>query len=189
MNQEELTKLAKDIVKVAHLKGDFLLRSGKKSNEYFDKYRFEALPHILKRVATYSKSFIEEKHEALAGLETGGIPLATALSLESGLPSCCVRKEPKTYGTCQFAEGLDISGKNLLVIEDVVTTGGQLKISIKNLRDSGAIIETALCVILRGHETHTPQAFKEELNVDLKWLFTKEDLLARAAATVRTACV
>lgn len=177
MTKEEKSKLARDIVEIAHLKGDFLLRSGTRSNEYFDKYRFEAQPEILKRIAAYSSSFIENKHEALAGLETGGIPLATALSLESGLPTCFVRKEAKTYGTCQFAEGLEIDNKNLLVIEDVVTTGGQLKASIKDLRGSGATIETALCVILRGDKSEIPRVFKEELGVELKWLFTKEDLI------------
>ena len=177
MTKEDISKLANDIVEIAHLKGDFLLRSGTRSDEYFDKYRFEAKPDILRRVAGFSKSFIEEKHEALAGLETGGIPLATALSLESGLPTCFVRKEAKTYGTCRFAEGLDVSGKNLLVIEDVVTTGGQLKESIKDLRESGAVIETALCVILRGDKQEIPKVFKEELGVELKWLFTKEDLI------------
>ena len=175
MTKEDQNQLAKDIVNIAHLKGDFLLRSGTRSHEYFDKYRFEAVPDILKRVATYSKEFIEEKHDALAGLETGGIPLSTALSLASGLPSCFVRKEAKSYGTCQFAEGLDIRGKNLLVIEDVVTTGGQLKESIKQLRGAKAIIQTALCVIMRGNVNEIPRLFKEELGVDLKWLFTKED--------------
>jgi len=177
MTQEEQSQLAKDIVKIAHLKGDFLLRSGTRSTEYFDKYRFEAMPDILKRVAKYSSEFIEDKHEALAGLETGGIPLATALSLESGLSTCFVRKEAKTYGTCQFAEGIDIKGKNLLVIEDVVTTGGQLKESIKDLRASGAVIETALCVILRGDVEAIPKVFKEDFGVELKWLFTKADLV------------
>ena len=178
MTQEEKSQLAEDIVEIAHLKGDFLLRSGARSNEYFDKYCFEAQPNILKRIASYSSSFIENKHEALAGLETGGIPLATALSLESNLPVCFVRKKAKAYGTCQFAEGLEVKDKNLLVIEDVVTTGGQLKASIRDLRKSGAIVETALCVILRGNETLIPKTFKEDLGIELKWLFKKKDLVA-----------
>jgi len=168
--------LAQKIFNASHLSGDFLLRSGQRSTEYFDKYRFEAQPEILKEIAKESAAFIKEEHEALAGLETGGIPLATALSLESGKAVCFVRKEAKTYGTCQFAEGLEIKGKNLLVIEDVVTTGGQLKESIKDLRDSGAVITTALCVIMRGPKEEIKKAFKDELNVDLHWLFTKEQL-------------
>jgi len=172
--------LAKEIFRASHITGDFLLRSGQRSNEYFDKYRFEAQPQILKKIAKESTSFIEPKHDALAGLETGGIPLATALSLESGKPVCFVRKEAKTYGTCQFAEGLEIKGKNLLVIEDVVTTGGQLKESIKDLRESGAVITTAVCVIMRGPKEEIQQVFKEELGVDLFWLFTKEQLTAES---------
>lgn len=168
--------LAKKIYDISHIKGDFLLRSGKRSNEYFDKYRFEALPEILKEIAKESKNFIKPEHHALAGLETGGIPLATALSLEANIPVCFVRKEAKTYGTCKFAEGIDIKDKNLLVIEDVVTTGGQLVESIKDLKESGAVISDALCVIMRGPKEEIKNKFKTELNVNLHWLFTKEDL-------------
>jgi len=178
MNYNE--ELAREIFKASHITGDFLLRSGQRSNEYFDKYRFEAQPNILKLIAKESVHYIESRHDALAGLETGGIPLATALSLESGKPVCFVRKEAKTYGTCQFAEGLEIKDKNLLVIEDVVTTGGQLKESIKDLRESGAVITTALCVIMRGPKEEIRKTFKEELGVDLFWLFTKEQLTAGA---------
>ncbi len=168
--------LAKKVYDIAHITGDFLLRSGQRSTEYFDKYRFEAEPKILAQIAKESVPFIKPEHIALAGLETGGIPLATALSLESGKPVCFVRKEAKTYGTCQFAEGIDIKDKNLLVIEDVVTTGGQLKESIKDLRSSGAIITDALCVIMRGPKEEIKETFKEELGVELNWLFTKEQL-------------
>lgn len=172
--------LAQEIFKASHITGDFLLRSGQRSTEYFDKYRFEAQPKILQQIAKESVPFIEEKHDALAGLETGGIPLATALSLESGKPVCFVRKEAKTYGTCQFAEGLEVKDQNLLVIEDVVTTGGQLKESIKDLRESGAVITTALCVIMRGPKEKIKKVFKDELDVDLYWLFTKEQLTSEA---------
>lgn len=169
-------ELAKKIFEISHLKGDFLLRSGQRSTEYFDKYRFEAQPQILKEIATESSAYIKDEHDGLAGLETGGIPLATALSLESGVPVCFVRKEAKTYGTCQFAEGFEIKNKNLLVIEDVVTTGGQLVQSIKDLKESGAHITDALCVIMRGPQEEIKTKFKEELGVDLRWLFTKEEL-------------
>lgn len=168
--------LAKKIYDVSRITGDFLLRSGQRSHEYFDKYRFEARPEILKEIAKESKNFIKPEHQALAGLETGGIPLATALSLEANIPVCFVRKEAKKYGTCQFAEGLDIKNKNLLVIEDVVTTGGQLVESIKDLKESGAIISDALCVIMRGPQDEIKNKFKTNLGVNLHWLFTKSDL-------------
>ena len=95
---------------------------------------------------------IPKDTEILAGLEMGGIPIATALSLKSGLPVCFVRKEAKKYGTCQFAEGLDIKGKQVCIVEDVITSGGQVLISAADLRNLGARIENVVCVIHRGGE-------------------------------------
>ena len=86
----------------------------------------------------------------LAGLEMGGIPLATALSLRTGLPMSLVRKEAKAYGTCKLAEGEDIKGKRLCVLEDVITTGGQVVKSVQDLRQQGAVVQDVLCVLLRG---------------------------------------
>lgn len=143
-------ELAKKIVQVAHLTGQFKLRSGTTSSEYFDKYRFEARPELLKEIARQMAPLIPKNTEVLAGLEMGGIPIATALSLETGLPCVFVRKEAKEYGTCQFAEGMDVKGKRLCVIEDVITTGGQVILSTKDLRSLGAVIDTVLCVIHRG---------------------------------------
>ena len=78
------------------------------------------------------------------------MPIATALSLHTGLPAAFVRKEAKTYGTAQLAEGADIVGKRVTVIEDVITTGGQVVISTKQLRELGAIVEHVVCVIDRS---------------------------------------
>ena len=110
------TELAKKIYDVAHLTGEFKLRSGQISHEYFDKYRFEAQPALLREIAKQMVPLIPPGTEVLAGLEMGGIPIATALSLETGLPCVFVRKEAKAYGTCQFAEGLDVKGKKVLVL-------------------------------------------------------------------------
>ncbi len=103
----------------------------------------------------------------------GGIPIATALSLETGIPVVFVRKKAKDYGTCLFAEGIDIVGKKLCVIEDVITTGGQVLTSVQDLRNSNAIIDTVLCTILRGN-ADSPEFKKANLN--LKYLFTGEEL-------------
>ncbi|MGZ3692218.1 MAG: orotate phosphoribosyltransferase, partial [Pseudobdellovibrio sp.] len=84
-------ELAQNIYKVAHLKGDFLLRSGQRSNEYFDKYRFESNPQILKEIAAQMVKLIPPGTEILAALEMGGIPIGTALSLASGIPCVFVR--------------------------------------------------------------------------------------------------
>lgn len=169
----EKNELAKKVFSACYLRGTFKLRSGQVSNEYFDKYRFESQPELLRSVAFHMKNLIPSDTQALAGLEMGGIPIATALSLETGLPVVFVRKTPKEYGTCLFAEGIDIQGKKLCIIEDVITTGGQVLISSKDLRDSGAIIDTVLCAILRG-EKDSPK-FKEA-NLQVKHLFTSDDL-------------
>lgn len=166
-------ELAKKIYDVAHLTGEFKLRSGRISNEYFDKYRFEARPEILREIAKQMAPLIPVGTEVLAGLEMGGIPIATALSLETGIPCVFVRKEAKSYGTCQFAEGYDIKDKKVCVIEDVVTTGGQVVISTGDLRSLGAQIDTVLCVIHRGPEFPEPKL--TEINLDLRPLFRKSD--------------
>ena len=166
--------LAKRIVAVAHLKGTFLLRSGTTSNEYFDKYRFEADPPLLKEIAEGMTKQLPKEFDALAGLEMGGIPIATMLSQFTGKPVRFVRKKAKEYGTCRFAEGGDIRGLRLLVVEDVVTSGGQIVESVRALRGEGAIITEVVCVIDRESGGRENLA-KESLT--LTSLFTKQELL------------
>jgi orotate phosphoribosyltransferase len=146
MNKENL---AAQLYQAAYITGDFLLRSGQRSHEYFDKYRFEAKPNLLRDIAKLMVPMIPKDVEVLAGLEMGGIPVATALSLESGIPVCFVRKEAKKYGTAKLAEGAEISGKRVLIIEDVITTGGQVILSAKDLREAGAVISQVLAVLDR----------------------------------------
>lgn len=166
------SELAQSIYNVAHITGEFLLRSGQTSHEYFDKYRFEAQPQLLKAIVSHMKALIPSDTEVLAGLEMGGIPVATALSLETGLPVAFVRKEAKPYGTCRFAEGLDIENKQVCIIEDIITTGGQVVLSTKDLRSVGAEINHVLCVINRGE---VPNPKLEEIGLNLKSLFTRKD--------------
>lgn len=166
-------ELAQSIYKISHLKGDFLLRSGQRSTEYFDKYRFESQPAILKEIAEQMKKYIPSGTEVLAALEMGGIPIGTALSLATGIPCVFVRKEAKEYGTCQFAEGLDIKNKKVCVIEDVITSGGQVLISTADLRKLGAQIEHVLCVIHRGGEA--AEAKLKDANLTLHPLFLRSD--------------
>lgn len=165
--------LAKKIYEVAHLTGEFKLRSGQVSNEYFDKYRFEAQPLILKEIAKHLAPLIPAGTEILAGLEMGGIPIATALSLETGIPVAFIRKEAKDYGTCQFAEGLDLKGKRVCIIEDVVTTGGQVVLSTADIRSLGAKVDQVLCVIHRGPQFPEPKL--TEVGLTLTPLFKKSD--------------
>ena len=165
--------LARDLYAVSHLIGTFTLRSGAVSNEYFDKYRFESDPELLRRIGEAMASLVPEGTEVLAGLELGGVPLATILAQVTGLPVCFVRKEAKTYGTCQLAEGLELAGRRVTVVEDVVTSGGQVVISCGDLRYRGAVVEHALCVIDR--ESGGPAALAE-IGVELHPLFTMTEL-------------
>lgn len=168
-------ELARKIYEVAHLTGSFKLRSGQTSHEYFDKYRFEAQPDLLREIAKQMAPLIPKGTEVLAGLEMGGIPIATALSLETGLPCAFVRKEAKEYGTCLFAEGAVVKDKKVCVIEDVITTGGQVILSTNDLRSVGAIVNHVLCVIHRGEGKEQKL---QEINLDLIPLMTMKDLKA-----------
>ena len=143
-------QVAKRIYELSHITGEFLLRSGQISNEYFDKYLFEANPEVLNEIAKIMSTLIPEDTEVIAGLEIGGIPVVTAISLNTGMQAAFVRKKAKEYGTCKLAEGADVEGKRVLIIEDVVTTGGAIIDGVRELRKRGAIVDTVLCVIQRA---------------------------------------
>lgn len=115
--------LGRAINAACRLKGSFKLRSGQISAEYFDKYRFEANPDLLRRIAGRMLALTPAAAEFLAGLELGGVPIATAMSLGSGRPVVFVRKAAKDYGTCQAVEGAAVAGRRIVLIEDVITTG------------------------------------------------------------------
>ena len=142
-------ELARRIYEISNLRGEFTLRSGVVADRYFDKYRFEADPVLLAEIAAAMRDLVPSGVDALAGLEMGGIPLVTALSRETGIPVVFVRKVAKEHGTCRLAEGGEIHGRRLLVVEDVVTSGGQILLSATDLRDRGATVERAVCVIDR----------------------------------------
>ena len=150
----ERRELALRIGERCRLTGSFTLRSGQESSTYFDKYLFEADPGLLARVAEQAAPLVPDGTEVLAGLELGGVPVATALSLVTGLPVAFVRKEAKTYGTARLAEGADIAGRRTLVVEDVITTGGQVAASTADLRARGALVDAVLCVIDRSDGHH-----------------------------------
>ncbi len=169
--------LAKRVYDISHLTGSFLLRSGLTSTEYFDKYQFESDPTLLREIAKALAPLLPKKTDYLGALEMGGIPIATALSLETGIPVVFVRKTAKEYGTCKFAEGPAIKGKYLTLIEDVITTGGQVVTSCEDLRSEGALIEDVLCVIDRS-EGRTEKITAAKLNVHA--LFTMAQLKAHA---------
>ncbi|HEX5588086.1 MAG TPA: orotate phosphoribosyltransferase [Acidimicrobiia bacterium] len=165
--------LAREIFERTHLTGTFTLRSGVVSNEYFDKYLFESDPVLLRTIAEALAPLVPSGIDALAGLELGGVPIATVLSQVTGIPALFVRKEAKTYGTCRLAEGGDLEGRRLLVVEDVVTSGGQVITSCGDLRTRGAIVEQAVCVIDR--ESGGPEGLAA-IDVELRALYTMSEL-------------
>jgi orotate phosphoribosyltransferase len=142
-------RLAQAIYDAAHLTGTFTLRSGVVSNEYFDKYMFESDPALLRDVAAACLPLVPPGIDALAGLELGGVPLATMMSQLNGLPTRFVRKEAKTYGTCRLAEGGELDGRRLCIVEDVVTSGGAILDAASELRERGAVLGPVVCVIDR----------------------------------------
>lgn len=154
------------------------MRSGQISNEYFDKYLFESDPKLLSEITSQLAKLIPEGTEVLAGLEMGGIPLATALSLKTGLPATFVRKKAKDYGTAKLAEGTEVRNKKVCLIEDVVTTGGQIVLSANDLKHLGAQIRYVLCVIERDKKSRENLG-KEGL--ELRSLFTMEELTSSQA--------
>jgi len=172
MQYYQRDQLIDQMKKTALLHGEFTLRSGKKSNWYFDKYRFEGIPSIMRSVAHHMARLIPPGIDRLAGIELGGIPMCTALSLETDLPSMFIRKKAKDYGTAAQIEGVYDKTDKILVVEDVVTTGGQAIIMIKQLREEGLDI-TGVVAVLNRNEGST-EAFEAE-NIPFWSLFSRED--------------
>jgi orotate phosphoribosyltransferase len=146
----ELRELGRELVKASYLKGDFVLRSGKRSNRYFDKFLFETDPAVLRRLGKHLASLVPAETQRLAAPELGAVLLGGAVSMETGLPLVLVRKEPKGYGTSKQIEGRFEPGDRVTVIEDVVTTGGDSLRSAQVLRDAGVEVIHLVVVLDRG---------------------------------------
>jgi len=169
--------LAAAVFSRCYLVGEFTLRSGRSASRYFDKYQFESDPELLKVVAEEMATLVPAEAELLAGLEMGGIPVVTALSAVTGIPAVFVRKVAKTHGTARLAEGPVVKGKRLLIVEDVVTSGGQIRLSASDLRDLGATVLGAICVVDREEGGFESLA---EDGIVLKSLFRASALEAAA---------
>jgi orotate phosphoribosyltransferase len=172
--------LASALVEHAYLEGDFLLRSGKRSRYYLDKYRFETRPELLRPLGERIAATVREhagEATRLAAPELGAVALATAASLESGLPFLIVRKEAKEYGTANRLEGPFEEGECVCLVEDVVTSGGALLESVVALREAGLVVNTAVCVVDR--EEGGADALARHA-VRLRPLFRAGELLAHA---------
>ena len=166
-------ELARRVCSAARITGQFTLRSGRASTEYFDKYQFEADPVLLDEIAKEMAMLVPRGTEVLAGLEMGGIAVVTALGLHTGLPCAFVRKTAKPYGTARLSEGADVKGRQVLIVEDVVTSGGQVVISAGQLRELGAKIDHTVCVIDRQEGGREALA---AAGLELGAVFTRADL-------------
>jgi orotate phosphoribosyltransferase len=171
--------LASSLVEHAYLEGDFVLRSGKRSRYYLDKYRFETRPELLRPIGERIAAAVREHAPdatRLAAPELGAVALAAAASLESGLPFVIVRKEAKEYGTANRLEGPYDDGECVCLVEDVVTSGGALLDSLEALRNAGLVVHTAVCVVDR--EEGGADALARHA-VRLRPLFRAGELLAQ----------
>ncbi|MEE8399494.1 MAG: orotate phosphoribosyltransferase [Desulfobacterales bacterium] len=169
--------LANRILTKSKIFGEFTLRSGKVSDSYFDKYQFESDPELLADIAEAMVAKLPADIEVLAGLEMGGIPIVTMLSHMTGLPAAFIRKKPKEYGTCLYSEGADLEGKTILLIEDVVSSGGAIIDSARMLRADGIPVDRTICVIDR--ETGGFEKLAEE-GIQLLSLFKQSEIDASA---------
>ena len=173
--------LAAALMEHAYLEGDFLLRSGKRSRYYLDKYRFETRPELLRPLGERIAAVVREHApdaERLAAPELGAVALAAAASLDSGLPFLIVRKEAKEYGTANRLEGRYERGECVCLVEDVVTSGGALLESIDAVRAVGLVVHTAVCVVDR--EEGGADALARHA-VRLRPIFHASELLAAKA--------
>lgn len=142
-------EIARRIAKIALLRGEFTLRSGRKSNFYLDKYLFSTQPDILAELGRMFAERLPAGTTKLAGAELGGIPLVTAASLASGIPSVFIRNQKKDYGTAKQLEGAIGPEDTVVIVEDVATTGGQVLEAAQVIAGTGARVAKIIATIDR----------------------------------------
>lgn len=178
-------ELGRLLVEHALLEGDFVLRSGRRSTWYLDKYRFATQPDLLRSLGERLAAGVAEVEPAavrLAGPALGAVALAASAAMASGLPFIIVRGETKEYGTANRIEGPFEAGELVCLVEDVVTSGGALVEAVAALRDGGLEVRNALCVVDREEGGTDALA---RLGVRLRPLYRASELLAvrKTAAT------
>ena len=161
------------IKEASYLEGDFILRSGKRSKYYMDKYLFETQPDILKALGTEFCKHLTDDVTRIAGAELGGVALAAATAMEADLPWIIVRNSKKDYGTSKMVEGVLKEGDVVLLVEDIATTAGQILEAAKIITDAGATVQKIVCVIDRkqGGRENT-----EAAGYTFDSIITKDDL-------------
>ena len=170
MDKQRLTKRIKE---VAYLEGDFILRSGKRSKYYMDKYLFETQPDVLKALGVEFGKHITDDVTLIAGAELGGVALAAATAMEANKPWIIVRNSKKDYGTSKMVEGVLKAGDVVLLVEDIATTGGQVLEAAKIITDAGATVKKIVCVIDRKQGARENI---ESAGYTFDSIITKEDL-------------
>jgi len=156
------------------LRGSFQLRSGAQSSYYIDKYLFTTRPDLLGRIASALAALLPADVQRLAGPVLGAVPLVTAVSLHTGVPSLIVRVDrPKEYGTSKRIEGALQAGERVVLVEDIVTTAGAALAAVAALREADAQVLGALAVVDR--EEGGAAAFAAA-GVPFSALFTKTSL-------------
>lgn len=162
------------LCEAAFLRGEFVLSSGRTSQYYIDKYLFETQPDLLRDVARLLALSLPPETTRLAGPALGGVPLATAVALETGIPFVIVRPEAKAYATARTIEGRLSSGDTVVVLEDVVTTGGQAVRAARAIEGAGGRVILILAVVDRnegGREGVESLGYRFEALYDLRtWL-------------------
>jgi len=166
-------ELARQLVAAAYLKGDFLLASGRRSKYYFDKYRFETQPDLLRPVGDMIAQRLPPGTDRIAGPELGAVALAAAASLASGVPFLIVRGEQKAYGTGKQVEGVYATGDSVVVVEDVLTSGGSAIRAAHVLGEAGCRVAKIIGVIDREEGAREAVA---AAGFDLDALFTRSEL-------------
>lgn len=165
--------LAKRIAEVSLLRGEFTLRSGRKSNYYLDKYRFETQPDVLRELGKLFAERVGPNVDRIAGAELGAVPLAAATSMACGKPCVFIRNQKKDYGTAKLVEGVLNAGETVMIVEDVLTTGGQVLEAVKNLESMGVKIDRIVGVIDRMEGARENI---EKAGYRFEALFTTKDL-------------
>ncbi len=160
------------------LHGEFILRSGQVADEYFDKYLFEGDPQLIRGVAEEMQPLLPSDADVLGGLELGGVPIAAVLGQLADAPTVFVRKKAKEYGTRKLAEGGPVEGKHVVLVEDVITTGGAVIAAAHSLRELGARVGLVVCAIDRRPPEATGLA---DAGIEVRSVFTRADLDAARA--------
>ena len=172
MDMSQLTARIKD---AGYLEGDFVLRSGKRSKYYLDKYLFASQPDILAELGRLFAAKADQiaDIDVIAGPELGAVALAAATSMASGLPFAIVRKAKKDYATGKLIEGAPVDGKRVLLVEDIGTTAGAALEAAGTLKDAGA---TVAAIVFAIDRMEGARQNVEAAGYEFHTLMTKEDL-------------